>query len=183
MRFRIVINTGDVIVVPGDVYGDTVNVAERLQTLAEAGGISISTGVRDAVRGKFSVEFENRGELEVKNIPDPVGTFNVIFDPIAWTMGRDAAEQQLGAGRTRYLIAAAAILLLGGAAAGAGWYFLGKSPSQPQTVTSSPSRPRTGSAALATAPWREEFVLPLASPGAGRGPNFFEGRARAPATT
>jgi adenylate/guanylate cyclase family protein len=79
--FRIGINTGDVINVPGDVYGDTVNVAARLQVLAEPGGISISTGVRDAVRGKFSLEFENRGELNVRNIPDPVGTFNVIFDP------------------------------------------------------------------------------------------------------
>jgi len=50
IRFRIGINTGDVITVPGDVYGDTVNVAARLQALAEPGGISISTGVRDAVR-------------------------------------------------------------------------------------------------------------------------------------
>ena len=91
IRFRIGINTGDVITVPGDVYGDTVNVAARLEALAEPGGICISTGVRDAVRGKFSLEFENRGELNVKNIPDPVGTFNVRFDPIAWTMGRDVA--------------------------------------------------------------------------------------------
>src|SRR5713101_4272770 len=91
IRFRIGINAGDVITVPGDVYGDTVNVAARLQTLAEPGGICISRGVRDTVRGKFSVEFEDRGELAVKNIPDPVGTFNVVFDPIAWTMSREAA--------------------------------------------------------------------------------------------
>ena len=96
IRFRIGINTGDVITVPGDVYGDTVNVAARLEALAEPGGICISTGVRDAVRGKFSLEFENRGELAVKNIPDPVGTFNVIFDPIAWTMGRDVAPAETG---------------------------------------------------------------------------------------
>jgi len=130
IRFRIGINTGDVIIVPGDVYGDTVNVAARLQALAEPGGISISTGVRDAVRGKFSVEFENRGELNVKNIPDPVGTFNVIFDPIAWTMGRDVASAQPPARRNRYLLAAAAGLLVV-AAAGAGWYLLGSSPRSP----------------------------------------------------
>ena len=114
IRFRIGINTGDVIVVPGDVYGDTVNVAARLQALAEPGGISISTGVRDAVRGKFSVEFENRGELNVKNIPDPVGTFNVLFDPIAWTMGRDAVPAQSHARRNRYLFAAGTGLLVAG---------------------------------------------------------------------
>src|SRR5207244_8090264 len=89
IRFRIGINTGDVIVVPGDVYGDTVNVAARLQALAEPGGISIATGVRDAVRGTFSVEFENRGDLNGKNIPDPVAPSNVILATIAWTMGTD----------------------------------------------------------------------------------------------
>lgn len=127
IRFRIGINTGDVIIVPGDVYGDTVNVAARLQALAEPGGISISTGVRDAVRGKFSVEFENRGELNVKNIPDPVGTFNVLFDPIAWTMGREAAPTQSPARRNRYLFAAGTGLLVA-AVAGAGWYLWGSSP-------------------------------------------------------
>src|SRR6516164_2807474 len=112
IRFRIGINTGDVITVPGDVYGDTVNVATRLQALAEPGGISISTGVRDAVRGKFDLEFENRGELNVKNIPDPVGTFNVIFDPIAWTTGRDEPPPEPRARRNRYLFAAGTGLLV-----------------------------------------------------------------------
>jgi len=112
IRFRIGLNTGDVITVPGDVYGDTVNVATRLQALAEPGGISISTGVRDAVRGKFDLEFENRGELNVKNIPDPVGTFNVIFDPIAWTTGRDEPPPEPRARRNRNLFAAGAVLLV-----------------------------------------------------------------------
>src|SRR5215472_6473003 len=120
IRFRIGINTGDVIIVPGNGYGDTVNVAARLQALAEPGGISISTGVRDAVRGKFSLEFENRGELAVKNIPDPVGTFNVIFDPIAWTMGRDEPPQKPPARLARSLLGAAIVLLVA-LAVGAGW--------------------------------------------------------------
>ena len=137
IRFRIGINTGDVITVPGDVYGDTVNVAARLEALAEPGGICISTGVRDAVRGKFSLEFENRGELNVKNIPDPVGTFNVIFDPIAWTMGRDVPPPEPPDQPNRYLLTAGIVLLVA-AAAGAGWYFLGKQHNElPATATPS----------------------------------------------
>jgi hypothetical protein len=116
--------------VPRDVYGDTVNVAARLQVLAEPGGISISTGVRDAVRGKFDLEFENRGELNVKNIPDPVGTFNVIFDPIAWTTGRDEPPPEPRTRRSRNLFAAGAVLL-DAAIVGAGWYLLGSSPRSP----------------------------------------------------
>src|SRR6266404_2921301 len=143
VRFRIGINTGDVIIVPGDVYGDTVNVAARFETLAEPGGICISTGVRDAVRGKFSVEFENRGELSVKNIPDPVGTFNVIFDPIAWTMGRDAARPKPGAGNPRNRLAAALVLLVA-AATGVGWYLLGN-PRNPSPATALPAQPRSPS--------------------------------------
>ena len=143
IRFRIGINTGDVITVPGDVYGDTVNVAARLEALAEPGGICISTGVRDAVRGKFSLEFENRGELNVKNIPDPVGTFNVLFDPIAWTMGRDVAPAKPAAQHIRNMLTAAIVLLVA-AAAGAGWYFLGKHHNELPAIT--PSTERTSPA-------------------------------------
>ena len=161
IRFRIGINTGDVITVPGDVYGDTVNVAARLEALAEPGGICISTGVRDAVRGKFSLEFENRGELNVKNIPDPVGTFNVIFDPIAWTMGRDMAPAKPPAWRTRNLLSAAIVLLVG-AAAGAGWYYLGKQHNELPATTPS-AQPIPSSRSRATSSWREDLSVRMAS--------------------
>ena len=168
IRFRIGINTGDVIVVPGDVYGDTVNVAARLQALAEPGGVSISTGVRDAVRGKFSLEFENRGELAVKNIPDPVGTFNVIFDPIAWTMGRDAQPQKPRMGRNRNLLAAGAVLLIA-AAAGAGWYFFGKGHTEPPAIATPSSEPTPPARSHATVSWREDLSarMAVAVPGLG----------------
>jgi len=134
IRFRIGINAGDVIVVPGDVYGDTVNVAARLETLAAPGGICISRGVRDTVRGKFSVEFEDRGELAVKNIPDPVGTFSVIFDPIAWTMGRDEAPPRAPFRRPSPRGAAAVVALVAVIAIGSTWYFLGRSGGEPKAL-------------------------------------------------
>jgi class 3 adenylate cyclase len=161
IRFRIGINSGDVITVPGDVYGDTVNIAARLQTLAEPGGICISRSVRDTVRGKFSVEFEDRGELAVKNIPDPVGTFNVVFDPIAWTMSREAAPPTAWLTRTAYFVAVA-ILLLVGAVGGVGWYFLRYLPSQP-TTTAGLLRPVATSSATIAAPLREEVSARLAA--------------------
>ena len=153
IRFRIGINAGDVIVVPGDVYGDTVNIAARLETLATPGGICISRGVRDTVRGKFSVEFEDRGELAVKNIPDPVGTFSVIFDPIAWTIGREEAPPRPGlrasprCSPALYLGAAALALVVGAVAIGSGWYFLGRPASGPTKIEAAqrPTRRRGGS--------------------------------------
>jgi hypothetical protein len=145
-----------------------VNVAARLQALAEPGGISISTGVRDAVRGKFSLEFENRGELAVKNIPDPVGTFNVIFDPIAWTMGRDAQPQESRMGRNRNLLAAGAVLLIA-AAAGAGWYFFGKGHTEPPATATPSSEPTPPARSHATVSWREDLSARMAAavPGLG----------------
>jgi class 3 adenylate cyclase len=93
--FRMGVNVGDVIVAPDDVYGDAVNIAVRLQTAAPPEGICVSRGVRDAVSGKVGIEFENRGELAVKNIPEPVGAYAVLFDPVAWTIetNRPAASR------------------------------------------------------------------------------------------
>jgi class 3 adenylate cyclase len=161
IRFRIGINTGDVITVPGDVYGDTVNVAARLQALAEPGGICISTGVRDAVRGKFSLEFENRGELNVKNIPDPVGTFDVVFDPIAWTMGRDVVPAKPATRPTRNLLAAGVVLLIGAAGAG-GWYFFGKQHYELPATTPS-AEPTPSSRSPATSSWQDDLSARMAS--------------------
>jgi len=170
IRFRIGINVGDVICVPGDVYGDTVNIAARLQTLAEPGGICISRGVRDTVRGKFSVEFENRGELPVKNIPEPVGAFNVIFDPIAWTMSRDAvATAGTRNRRGRYLAAAGGIVLaVAAAAAGVAWYLVGTPRDRPVTAAPAtrpavPPVPPASTANPASSGLRQELTARLAS--------------------
>jgi adenylate cyclase len=81
IRFRIGINLGDVIVDGGDIYGDGVNVAARLEALAEPGGICISRTVRDQIRDKLAYAFEDLGEQQVKNISRPVRVYAVRREP------------------------------------------------------------------------------------------------------
>jgi adenylate cyclase len=80
MRFRIGINLGDVMVDGSDIYGDGVNIAARLQELAEPGGILISGPVYDQVHSKLSVGFDYLGPQQVKNVAAPVATYRVIVD-------------------------------------------------------------------------------------------------------
>jgi len=75
ITFRVGINLGDVIVEPDDIYGDGVNVAARLEALAEPGGIRISRMVRDQIRDKLPYPFGDMGEQEVKNIARPVRVY------------------------------------------------------------------------------------------------------------
>jgi len=80
LRFRIGINVGDVVVENGDLYGDGVNVAARLETLAEPGGICVSDDLFRQVRGKTDIEFEDLGEQHLKNIHTPMRVFRVRLD-------------------------------------------------------------------------------------------------------
>jgi adenylate cyclase len=78
MRFRIGVHLGDVIEkADGTVYGDGVNIAARLQGLAEPGGITLSDSIRNAVKGKVAASFEDQGEQTVKNIVDAVRAYRV----------------------------------------------------------------------------------------------------------
>jgi TolB-like protein/class 3 adenylate cyclase len=78
--FRVGINIGDVIVEPHDIFGDSVNIAARLESIAEPGGICISSSAYDHVRGKVGVEFADLGEQNLKNIALPVRTYAVVRD-------------------------------------------------------------------------------------------------------
>jgi len=80
INYRIGINIGDIIVESEDIYGDGVNVAARLESLAEPGGICVSRTVFNHVQGKVGFEFNDLGEREVKNIPKPVQVFKVSLD-------------------------------------------------------------------------------------------------------
>jgi TolB-like protein/class 3 adenylate cyclase len=81
--FRVGINLGDVIVEPGDIYGDGVNIASRLEALAEPGGICISDDAFRQVRAKVGAEFIDIGEQELKNIARPVRAYRVLLETAA----------------------------------------------------------------------------------------------------
>jgi TolB-like protein/class 3 adenylate cyclase len=78
IAFRVGINVGDVIVEPHDIFGDGVNIAARLESIAEPGGICISSSAYDHVRGKVGVEFVDLGEQKLKNIHRPVRAYAVV---------------------------------------------------------------------------------------------------------
>jgi len=118
IEFRVGINVGDIIIDESDIFGDGVNVAARLEALAQPGGICVSRMTRDQVRDKLALTFEDLGEQQVKNIARPVRAYRIVTDAAV----RQAATPALG-GRRRVLrrvIAAgtaALILLAIGAAA------------------------------------------------------------------
>jgi len=120
MRFRIGVHLGDVIVEGTNLFGDGVNIAARLQTLAEPGGICLSGAVRDQIGTRLPVAFAPLGEQRVKNIAEPVRAFTV-----AGTADGRPVVRGAGSAGTRTpvfgAVAAAAILI---AAGGGGWWWL-----------------------------------------------------------
>ncbi len=80
LQFRVGINLGDVIIDGDDIFGDGVNVAARLENLSDPGGICISQGAWDLARGRIDIPFQDRGEVEVKNIARPIRVYGVRFD-------------------------------------------------------------------------------------------------------
>jgi adenylate cyclase len=83
MQFRIGINLGDVIEDGGRIYGDGINVAARVEGLADSGGICISGGVYDAIKNKLSMSYDFLGEHTVKNIKEPVRVYRIRMEPEA----------------------------------------------------------------------------------------------------
>jgi adenylate cyclase len=84
MEFRIGVNLGDVIEEEDRIYGDGVNIAARVDGLAEGGGICISGTVYDQVKNKLGLEYEYLGEHTVKNISEPVRVYRVLSYPGPW---------------------------------------------------------------------------------------------------
>jgi len=92
--FRIGVNLGDVIVDGDDIYGDGVNVAVRIESIAEPGGIAISGSVRDHVGNRLDLHFEDRGEQQLKNIDKPTRVYNVLLETSEMTRMTAAEEKR-----------------------------------------------------------------------------------------
>ncbi|MBZ9711259.1 adenylate/guanylate cyclase domain-containing protein [Mesorhizobium sp. B3-2-1] len=125
--FRIGINLGDVALVEGDVYGDGVNVAARLEQLAEPGGVMVSGTAYDHLQGKLDWPLDFAAEQQVKNISRPVRTYRLRLD------GKRVRRPLLGMIPRWTGTAAAAIVVLALAGGGTWWFFqpalLGAKPS------------------------------------------------------
>jgi len=79
IEFRMGINVGDIIIEDGDIFGDGVNIAARLEALAEPGGICISAAAHEQVRDRLDIAFDDLGEQQVKNIARPVRTYGIAL--------------------------------------------------------------------------------------------------------
>src|SRR5271154_90125 len=115
VRFRIGINLGDVMVQGQDLLGDGVNVAARLQTAAQPGGICLSGSVYDQIRNKLSLSFQSLGEMNFKNIQQPVRTFSITH---AQGHGDLPSPKPPGSGSRSAVWIAAGLVLLGALASG-----------------------------------------------------------------
>jgi TolB-like protein/class 3 adenylate cyclase len=126
MEFRIGVNVGDVVEEGERIYGDGVNIAARMEGLAEGGGICISGTAYDQVKHKLGLEYEYLGEQEVKNIAEPVPAYRVLSFPGAAAHRVVKAKRAVRKTWRNTIVAIAAILVVG--AAVAVWHFYFRSP-------------------------------------------------------
>ena len=94
MEFRIGINLGDVIDEEDRIYGDGVNVAARLEALADPGGVCVSKTAFDQIETKLPLGYEYLGQQSVKNIPKPVGAYRLVLEPRVTVAGKPEKERK-----------------------------------------------------------------------------------------
>ncbi len=122
ITYRVGINIGDIVVEDDDIYGDGVNVAARLEALAEPSGICVARNVFDQVKDKLDLTIEHLGEREVKNIAEPVTVYRVVLDAKAAKLITPVVLAGAKPARQRWSIAAAAAVVLFLAVGGALWW-------------------------------------------------------------
>ena len=111
MQFRVGVNLGDVIEEDGRIYGDGVNIAARVESLSDAGGICISGRAYDQVANKLGLEYENLGEHQVKNISTPIRIYRVLSYPGAAAHRVVQAKEAVGKRWRKIAIATGAFVL------------------------------------------------------------------------
>jgi class 3 adenylate cyclase len=135
MEFRMGVSLGDVVEEEGRIYGDGVNIAARLQALAEGGGICISGMVHDSVKGKLGFEYEDIGEQTLKNIAEPVRVYRLLSHPGAAAHRVKEAKRALRRKWGWVGLAAGAIIIIGSLAI---WRFVIHPARGPQVASTEP---------------------------------------------
>ena len=132
MRLRIGVNLGDVIVEGDNLLGDGVNIAARLETIADPGGISLTRPVLDQVKKQLDLGYEYRGEHEVKNIAELVQVYRVLTGPEA--VGKVTGEPKRATRSWKRVVAAAVVVVLIGVAGAVTWLRPWESRVEPASV-------------------------------------------------
>jgi formylglycine-generating enzyme required for sulfatase activity/class 3 adenylate cyclase len=117
IEYRIGVNLGDVVTEPNDVYGEGINIASRLEAIAEPGDVYISGGIYEQIKHKLVCGYESLSDREVKNITDPVTVYRVLTDPDAFHGIRTRRENIL-----IFLLSLTLLVM----ASGAIWYLFGQ---------------------------------------------------------
>ncbi len=112
MKFRIGINLGDVIEEEERIYGDGVNIAARLEALADPGGVCVSKTAFDHIETKLPLGYEYLGDQTVKNIARPVGAYRVLMEPRVTVAGEVEKEKAVPVGRRKAILAGGVVLAL-----------------------------------------------------------------------
>jgi formylglycine-generating enzyme required for sulfatase activity/class 3 adenylate cyclase len=156
IEYRIGINLGDVIIEEDDVYGDGVNIASRLEGIADPGEVYISGGIYEQIKHKLVCGYESLGDRKVKNITDPVRVYRVLPDPAAFNRTRKRREN--------ILIFLLSFILLT-IASGALWYLLSQPYGKARDQASTQVSPKTPNGLLSRAPLaKQSAALPQPSP-------------------
>jgi len=148
IEFRVGINLGDIIIDESDIFGDGVNVAARLEALAQPGGICVSRMVRDQVRDKLDLAFEDMGEQQVKNITRPVRAYRVVTEAGVRVAAAAAPGRRRWTPRRAIAAGTALVLLVTGAAAVWRLYPPHPTPSAAGTSATPPALPNRPSIAV-----------------------------------
>ncbi len=130
IEYRIGVNLGDVIIETDDVYGDGVNIASRLEGIADPGQVYISGGIYEQIKHKLVCGYESLGDRKVKNITDPVRVYRVLPDPAAFNKTRKRRENIL-----IFLLSVTLLII----ASGALWYLLVQKAGKPAVQTAAPA--------------------------------------------
>jgi class 3 adenylate cyclase/TolB-like protein len=161
--FRIGINLGDVIIEDRDLFGDAVNIAARLESLAEPGGICISGTMREQIRDRLALPFEDGGEQSVKNIARPIRIYALSADAVAalpkaevMAVPRPTAPRYPS--RNVAAAAVASVLIVAG-----GLWWLWPSPKAPSSATLTAATLTAPTVASSSAPRLSIAVLPFAN--------------------